>query len=403
MTLQCEHCQRNFPTNTALYKHKHKAHNKSSIVLLNHSHDKMNKKANPKRPRQSQKDDDLALPKDKKPKISDGNDPQFDDKLVVIDRYDDPNEIPTDSDPKPSPPKHDPQHDKDLKVIDDYTLDDADDDQLTIIDEYDDDGQSDENLSVVEEIDESNRKQVNNYKRKYLDCLRSHKSLRAKFLKKMAKMSSNYKINIERIKKQMHDQCQDKINKREMFHERQTADLEELLKAKQADAIQDLHRKHNDAIKNLIISHKKELDDNEKDCQRKLQLLNNQIKTMQEDNEDLSSLSKAIFNCTTMEEIFEIQRLIKNHQIDRVIRDHLPTLQNLFLSLSYGIIPICQPQREQVTDNQRSVVENVQTASPQSAKKILQEKRPEIVNLFTIIKDSIKLARDTYNRYGAIV
>jgi hypothetical protein len=121
---------------------------------------------------------------------------------------------------------------------------------------------------------------------------------------------------------------------------------------------------------------------------------------MQEDNEDLSSLSKAIFNCTTMEEIFEIQKLVNNYELDKVIQNHLPTLQNMFLSLSYGILPICQPQRDQVSDNQREVVERIQTASPQTAKRILQQNRSDIVNLFTIIKKSIKLARDSYNRYG---
>ena len=121
---------------------------------------------------------------------------------------------------------------------------------------------------------------------------------------------------------------------------------------------------------------------------------------MQKDDEDLSSLSKVIFNCTTMEEIFEIQNLINNYQLDRVIKNHLPTLQNMFLSLSYGILPICQPQRDQVTDDQRELVNRIQTASPQTARRLLQQNRADIVNLFTIIKKSIKLARDSYNRYG---
>ena len=180
------------------------------------------------------------------------------------------------------------------------------------------------------------------------------------------------------------------------------SDLDELLKSECSDKIQALRAAHNELIQNMANDHKKQLDKNEEDCERKLRTLNDQIKAMQKDDEDLSSLSKAIFNCTTMEEIFEIQKLIKNHQLDIVVQNHLPTLQNLFLSLSYGVLPICQPQREQVTDDQRRVVEKIQSASGTSAKRILKEKHSEIVNLFTIIKDSIKLARDSYNRYGIV-
>ena len=400
MALQCEHCQKTFPTNTSLYKHKHREHNNSTLLLVNHDHRKMSGNRAPKRSRSSQPDGSLGLPKQiiKKPRVSNNADPQNDDGLIVIDEYNDPGKNPLDTDPKPLPPKYDPQDE--LQIIDEYKPDEDNDDQLTVIDSYEDDGQSDDNLSVIDRFDDGQRKITNDYKKKYLDCLKAHKSQRAKFLKKIAQMSNNYKINIDRIKKQLYDQCQEKIDKLKKFHERQMSDLEDLLKAKQDDAIQDLTKVHDKVINDLKIIHKRELDDNEKECQRKLKLLNDQIKAMQEDNEDLSSLSKAIFNCTTMEEIFEIQKLVNNYELDKVIQNHLPTLQNMFLSLSYGILPICQPQRDQVSDNQREVVERIQTASPQTAKRILQQNRSDIVNLFTIIKKSIKLARDSYNRYG---
>jgi hypothetical protein len=101
-----------------------------------------------------------------------------------------------------------------------------------------------------------------------------------------------------------------------------------------------------------------------------------------------------------MEEIFKIQRLVESHQMDVVIRDHLETLQNLFLSLSYGVLPICQPQRKKVTDNQRDLVERIQTASKPTAKRLLVANKDQVVNLFSIIKDSIKLARNSYNKYA---
>ena len=103
-----------------------------------------------------------------------------------------------------------------------------------------------------------------------------------------------------------------------------------------------------------------------------------------------------------MEEIFEIQRLVKNHQIDLVVQRHLKTLQNIFLSLSFGILPICQPQRGKITDEQRKLIDKIQSVSQNRVKGVLKEKRHEFTQLFAIIEDSLKLARNSYNKYGGI-
>ena len=400
MALQCEHCQEIFPNNTSLYKHKHKVHNKPTIVLVNHSHKKMNDKNAPKRTRPSDNNGQISTYIPKRPRVT-KKDPQNDEDLTVVDKYIDPGEKPTDSEPRKIPSNYDSQNDEGLKVVDEYNADPESDDQLTIIDSYDDDGQSDENLSIVDQYDNQDKDQpIVNYKTKYFECLKAHKKLRMKFIKKIAKNENQHKINLTRVKRELQNECQEEINKIKKFHERQKSDLEDLKDSLNKEKLQNLKTMHQTSINELRETHKREMSGIEEQCQKKLKLLNDQIKTMQEDDEDLSSLSKAIFNCTTMEEIFEIQKLIKNHQLDDVIQNHLPTLQNLFLSLSYGIIPICQPQRQKITDDQRSVVEKVQAASSQSAKKILHDKRLEIINLFTIIKDSIKLARDTYNKYS---
>ena len=51
MALLCEHCQKTFPTNASLYKHKYREHNKSSLVLVSHNHRNMdsNMASNPKK------------------------------------------------------------------------------------------------------------------------------------------------------------------------------------------------------------------------------------------------------------------------------------------------------------------------------------------------------------------
>lgn len=164
--------------------------------------------------------------------------------------------------------------------------------------------------------------------------------------------------------------------------------------------IKKVKREHQEEIDRVIAGYDKKIGELETGCEERMKLLRDQIKSIQEDDESISSLTKSIFNCTTMEEIFEIQRLIKNHQLDVLTSKHLKTLQNLFLSLSYGVLPICQPQREKVSQSQRRLVEKIQNTSSASAKRLLKENRAEVVNLFSIIEGSLKLARNSYNRFG---
>ena len=72
----------------------------------------------------------------------------------------------------------------------------------------------------------------------------------------------------------------------------------------------------------------------------------------------------------------------------------------MFLSISYGILPICQPQRDTITDSQRELVGKIQNSSLNITKRLLKENREEVANLFSIIEDSLNLARNSFNRYG---
>ena len=385
MDLQCEYCGRTFPTNASLYMHKQK--HTPSLVLVNHNHEG---------------DTDNGKP-----------DPQLDPDLEIIDdykfvpgtkkRYRD--SIPADSRiPLPARKrKPDPQLDPGLQIIDQYPKpdDNDEDDDFKIVDEYIDDGYTD-GPKIVD--DYSDRRTKLDYKAMYEQCIKDSKRLKHKFNKHLEVIDKKHRASVRRGIKDTQDQLSAKyefeIAKLKRFHDKQMSDLETLKDEDCADRIKDERKNCQDEINKLKDKHNKQIEELDEECDIKLNLLHDQIKALQEDDADLSSLAKAIFNCTTMEEIFEIQRLVKNHQIDRVVENHLPTLQNLFLSLSYGVLPICQPQRDRVTDSQRRLVERIQTSSRASAKRLIKENRNDVVNLFTIINDSLKLARNTYNRYG---
>ena len=56
--------------------------------------------------------------------------------------------------------------------------------------------------------------------------------------------------------------------------------------------------------------------------------------------------------------------------------------------------------QDTITDSQRDLVGKIQNSSFNAVKGILNENRKEIANLFTVIEDSLKLARNSFNRYG---
>ena len=432
MELQCEHCSKKFPSNASLYKHKRIAHHKQSLILVSHSHDNMNQVSKKRPPT-----DDSNKRPDKEPRI----DPQLDDELILIDEYNDPgsNNIIDINYPKPRPGNYQPskgkaktnssssKENKQIRDnagdtskpdgIRDVSSDPELDDGLTIIDEYEDPGINfldndrrqvpiEKPVQVIDKTDsqtDSGYTVVENtrdYKQEYEKCVESHKKLALKYKKDIGYLKNSRRAALQQLRQELEDNCRRKMKELIQSHKRNLLALEDKLEDQYGEKIRDLKANHEKEIDQMKFSHKKELSDYEKMCQEKIKALNEQIENMEEDDINSSTLSKAIFNCSSMEEIFQIQRLIANYQFDEIIKNHLPTLQNLFLSLSYGILPICQPQREQVTDDQRRLVEQVQMASKPTAKRLLTEKRADVVNLFTIIKDSLKLARDTYNRYG---
>ena len=334
------------------------------MVLVNHDHDNaLNKDKNKKRKHIG----DDSKPTDKKRKdnfkiideYNDGDDNVQDD-FEIIDEYID----------------DDDQDDENLKIIDRFSDDGQDDENLDVVDKFSDDDQDDSNNEIIDSYDDpSIRKRKLNYKQLYENCMRMSRKLRdrikeikvynSKRLGKIQKAAKKQKINYEK-----------QIN---------------VLKNNHEEEINNVRGEYKEKIENQKAEYENKFNQLEGECEDKIKKLSNLIKSLQEDAEDIDDLTNAIFNCTSMQEIFEILNLIKNHQYDQLVQRHLKTLQNLFLSLSFGILPICQPQRDKITDGQKNLVEKIQSTSPNRAKSLLKEHRNDITKLFTIIEDSLKL------------
>ena len=118
-----------------------------------------------------------------------------------------------------------------------------------------------------------------------------------------------------------------------------------------------------------------------------------------EEQADIKPLEDAIFNEPTISEIIKIEKLVGTYRFDEIMSEHLYTLQKLFMAVSYGVIPVTRPQREEISDVQRKLVEDIHISDVDDVENIIKENLQEIVNLFVIIEDSLKLIRKSFDKF----
>ena len=363
MTYSCEHCGKVFATNAKLYTHKNAYHKSPTVVLVNHDRHDSETPPNVNSKKRIVEDDEDNIPKRKRHMSDD------EDSEISFDR-----------------PR------------DDDKSDDMSDDTMT--------PPSSPRLSPETNVIPTPKvKIMDSYKTLYLKCRKDVQSLLLRH-KKLRKRFDLLKKESTTTKKLLLKQCEDEKNILKKQYTDRTNDLEQLLKQKYTEdcekKLENLQQKHENIVNNLNNEYTEKINELEAECERKVRLLNDQIQAMQDDEtENFNAISKAIFNCTSMDEIFKVQHLIETQQFEELLNKHLTTIQNLFLGLSFGIIPICNPQRSEITDAQRELVEKIQSAPDNIAKKELRNKRSDFTRLFTIISESLNLIRGTYNRYGS--
>ena len=373
MDLKCDHCEKEFNTNAGLYTHKQRFHKTPSVVLVKHNHS-----ATSKRKRADDTSNDYSGYRMKKLKNKHHTDDEGDEGLEIVDEYND---------------SDDAEHDADMEIIDEY--DNEEDGSANILSDED----SEVNLPLPPATLNPSRAKLN-YEALYIKCVRNYKKMKRKFENRRRLLVSKHKADLKKHFDELITKRDEEIADIKERFKKQIINLEQTKNIELADRIKGIQSQNQTVIEEINTEHASKLTDLENECKERIRVLQDHIMDLQREDGEFTSLSKAIFSCTTIEEISEIQRLIKNHQLDVVVQKHLKTLQNLFLSLSYGIIPLCDSQRVAITDSQRGLVEKVQSSSSVTAKRVLKESRNEVINLFTIINDSLKLVRNSYNRYG---
>ena len=316
MDLKCQKCDKTFPSNTSLYMHNERAHT-PTLLLLNHAHDDdgSGNRHNdgddniPGSKRKFEFDeslDDVPLSIRKlKPKkeVKLPNIIDEDEVIPGVKRkgFDDDDDYDESVDNVPlSIRKQKPFKEPKLEIITPYPKPDS---------------------------EESSDKKLN-YKALYKLCINEKRKLLYNLDKQLEDAKRKCQIEIDQRLEDAYRQHKEEINRLNRHHDdellqmknsaqRRMNDLETLKDEQCSDKLKDLERKCREAISTIKAKHEKELSDLEDECKNKMKLLSDQIKALQENDQDLSSLNDAIFNCVTMEEIFKIQRLVRNHQLDQ--------------------------------------------------------------------------------------
>ena len=116
----------------------------------------------------------------------------------------------------------------------------------------------------------------------------------------------------------------------------------------------------------------------------------------------MTKINQAVINSVTMTQFNQIRALIEEGKLSRVLsnRKHIEALRRLFLGLTYGVIPITQPQRIALSEDERTMVKTLENATVDKVKTYIKRNESSFLRLFDIINDSLKLITRTYERYG---
>lgn len=220
------------------------------------------------------------------------------------------------------------------------------------------------------------------YKRLYMKCIKAAKKLISENEKLKHKIEVVSKEGSEKI-----SQYEERVKKANIDCSERILEIEKDIKERAAKVRDD---------------HKIEIDQLESNCGTRLKKLNDIIMDLKNGQyKNFNDLSKIIFNCVTIEEIHRIRELINTNRIDELLNKHMDTLQNIMLGLTVGVIPICNPQRSSINDEQRKLVQDIQDVSTSVARRVVRNKRVQFTRLWSILDDSLKLMCQAYNRYGS--
>lgn len=354
MQYTCEYCQKTFNNNAGLYDHKEREHKTPSIVLVNHNfHD-----VSPRNILLSSSDDNasessdaslLNIPRKRRARGDHADDSHTAKKWKHDEKLDPPTNIPR---KRRAHGNH------------------ADDSFTSKKWKHGGEQVGSPGGAVNENVD---------YRRLYLKSLKQLKKLNGKYTSLRGKYDKMEEACDQRLMK--------KMDEKDLHHQ---VDIEDMVTE---------YKKHLSGVEG---AHQALIEQLERDCEIRVRDLNKQVVDMKDEGySNFNALSKAIFNCVTIQDIHKIRDLVNTQNVGEISTKHIETIQKIMLGLSVGVIPICNPQRTIINDSQRRLIKELQDAPASAAKRKLKNNHSNFTRLWSIIDDSLGLVCRTYNRYGS--
>ena len=108
------------------------------------------------------------------------------------------------------------------------------------------------------------------------------------------------------------------------------------------------------------------------------------------ENQVVKSLNKRIFKKATINNIEKILLLLKQNEIGEIIDKYYQTVKTVFWGLVFGAIPICEIQRQSITDLQRRLVDQILNLPAKKGQLVLREEVGEFSSFLNSVKKSLK-------------
>jgi hypothetical protein len=144
------------------------------------------------------------------------------------------------------------------------------------------------------------------------------------------------------------------------------------------------------------------LKEERKELKRKVDELNRDLDEEHDEETHFNSNTKKLFNCVTIEEIEKIRRLFKHKKVDRIKhKSNIKVIQKIAMGLVRGYIPVCNPQRTVITDQQRDLIENIEKSTTKKAEKLIGENIELVSDFMSKVDGSIKMVVQLYDKYGS--
>ena len=108
------------------------------------------------------------------------------------------------------------------------------------------------------------------------------------------------------------------------------------------------------------------------------------------ENQVLASMNKRIFKKSTIKNIEKILGLLRQNEIGGIIDNYYQTVKTMFWGLVFGAIPVCEIQRQSITELQRRLVDRILDLPAKKGQLVLHEEEGELFGFLNIIKRSLK-------------